>query len=173
MKPFEVSHLKCFAWKCQINYSLFTWWRVMLIKGHMNNGRRCRCNASLGQTNGLILLQSNVSSRTQTGKRLSVSGGKGKHSFAEHSRFFIIIFFFTLLVYLFVFLLIVSSFGMKRVALMPFFPLDVSINQHLHHQPVEGKKQKKISAGQWREYWPESHILILSLRKIIKQYEIL
>lgn len=129
MKPVEVSHLNCLARKCQINDFLFTWWRIMLIKGHMNNGRRCLCNASLGQTNGRAFLQSNLESRTKNRKPIERFTGKGKHSSAERSRFFLKL---CLFIYLFIFLLIVSSFGMKRVALVPFLPLDVSINPHLH-----------------------------------------
>lgn len=125
-KPFEVSHLNCFARKCQINYFLYTWWRVMLIKGHMNNGRRCLCSGQPGTNKW----------RSRPAEQRLITQAKRKTERFRGKRRNTVDFFFTLLVYFFSYLLFPHLAG-KRVALVPFLPLDVSINQHHHRLWVQ------------------------------------
>lgn len=133
MEPREVSHLYSFARKCQINYFPFTWWRVMLIKGHMNNGR---CHPGVNKLPSLPA-DNRVDQRliTHVNRRpIERFGGKGKHNFVKHSRFLSHFFRSTFLVIdLFIFPLIVFPFDGEIVVLMPFLPQDVSSNQRLHH----------------------------------------
>lgn len=161
MEPFELSHLYSFAWKCQINYFLLTWWREILIKGHMNNGRCCLGNATLKKNKWPRLPADNrVERRLITHVNRSPMEpfrSVGKHNCVEHSRFFS-----TPHLYLFVFSLV---FGFETLVLMPFLPQDVSSNQRLHRCLWVRWKIKRLFRGSlnWthRLILPDYEVFIL------------
>lgn len=67
-----------------------------------------------------------------------------------------------LLVYLFIFILS-PHFAVKMVALMPFLPLDVSINQYLyHHCGFSRKKKRFLRRSVKRILTGNTHIIIAS-----------